>query len=59
MNPTKTNAGTRKLPITDDVAEMFQAIIEDRIKPKPPYLLYEHGEVGDEPEDPAVPDGAF
>ena len=43
MNPTKTNAGTRKLPITDDVAEMFQAIIEDRIKPKPPYLLYEHG----------------
>lgn len=28
--PTKTNAGTRKLPITEDVAKMFQNIIEDR-----------------------------
>ena len=30
--PTKTNAGTRKLPITDDVAQMFRGIIEDRPK---------------------------
>ena len=34
IEPTKTNAGTRKLPITDDVAMQFQAIIEDRIVPK-------------------------
>ena len=34
INPTKTNAGTRKLPMTEDVAEMFSAIIEDRPKPK-------------------------
>ena len=32
--PTKTNAGTRKLPITDDVADMFKAIIQDRPKNK-------------------------
>ncbi|MCM1333785.1 MAG: site-specific integrase [Bacteroides sp.] len=31
---TKTNAGTRKIPITEDVARCFQAIIEDREKPK-------------------------
>ena len=31
--PTKTNAGTRVLPITDEVADMFRAIIEDRPKP--------------------------
>ena len=34
VEPTKTNAGTRKLPISDDVAMMFQAIIEDREKPR-------------------------
>ncbi len=34
ITPTKTHAGTRKLPITDDVAEMFKAIIHDRPKPK-------------------------
>lgn len=34
IEPTKTSAGTRKLPITEDVAEMFRAIIEDRPKPK-------------------------
>ena len=27
---TKTNAGTRKLPMTDDVYECFKAILEDR-----------------------------
>lgn len=31
---TKTFAGTRKLPITEDVVKCFQAIIEDREKPK-------------------------
>lgn len=34
IEPTKTRAGTRKLPITEDVAMMFRAIIEDRPKPK-------------------------
>lgn len=34
IEPTKTKAGTRKLPITEDVALMFRAIIEDRPKPK-------------------------
>ncbi len=31
---TKTDAGTRVLPITEDVVQMFQAIIEDRNAPK-------------------------
>ena len=30
IQSTKTNAGTRKLPITEDVAYCFRAIIEDR-----------------------------
>ncbi len=30
IESTKTNAGTRKLPVTEDVAKCFQAIIEDR-----------------------------
>ena len=34
IEPTKTNAGTRVLPITDEVAEMFRSIIEDRPKYK-------------------------
>ena len=34
IETTKTNAGTRVLPITEDVAQMFQAIIEDRNAPK-------------------------
>lgn len=34
IEPTKTKAGTRKLLITEDVAMMFRAIIEDRPKPK-------------------------
>lgn len=28
--PTKTNAGTRKLPMTDDVYQMFKSIIDSR-----------------------------
>lgn len=31
---TKTEAGKRRIPITEDVAQMFQAIIEDREPPK-------------------------
>lgn len=34
IETTKTDAGTRKLPITEDVAQMFHAIIEDREPPK-------------------------
>ena len=34
IETTKTDAGTRKLPITEDVAQMFQANIEDRVPPK-------------------------
>lgn len=30
IESTKTNAGTRKLPMTEDVAQCFRAIIEDR-----------------------------
>ena len=33
IETTKTDAGTRVLPITEDVAQMFQAIIEDRNAP--------------------------
>ena len=34
IEPTKTKAGTRKLPLTDDVVGCFCAIIEDREPPK-------------------------
>ncbi len=34
IEPTKTNAGTRVIPITDDVVEMIRSIIEDRPKYK-------------------------
>lgn len=34
IESTKTNAGTRKMPMTEDVARCFQTIIEDRPKPK-------------------------
>jgi len=34
IETTKTDAGTRKIPITEDVADMFWAIIEDREPPK-------------------------
>ena len=34
IETTKTDAGTGVLPITEDVAQMFQAIIEDRNAPK-------------------------
>lgn len=34
VETTKTEAGKRRIPITEDVAMMFQAIIEDREAPK-------------------------
>ena len=34
IEPTKTSAGTRKIPVTEDVTKCFQAIIEDREKSK-------------------------
>lgn len=34
VEATKSNAGTRKLPMTEDVFRCFQAIIEDRERPK-------------------------
>lgn len=34
IESTKTNAGTRKLPMTEDVAQCFRAIIEDREEPR-------------------------
>lgn len=34
IESNKTKAGTRKLPLTDDVVECFRAIIEDREPPK-------------------------
>lgn len=34
IESTKTSAGTRKIPVTEDVAKCFQAIIEDREEPK-------------------------
>ena len=42
ITPTKTNAGTRKIPITDDVAAMFRSIIEDRPKPKTEKIIDGH-----------------
>ena len=39
IEPTKTNAGTRKLPMTDDVFQMFQAIIEDRSTDLPEIMV--------------------
>ena len=34
VESTKTNAGTRKIPMTDDVARCFRGIIEDREPPR-------------------------
>ncbi len=43
IETTKTEAGTRKIPITQDVADMFQAIIEDREPPKHEKLIDGYG----------------
>ncbi len=40
---TKTEAGKRKIPITEDVADMFRVIIEDREPPKKEKLTDGYG----------------
>lgn len=42
IEETKTEAGKRKIPITEDVAQMFQAIIEDREPPKMEKVIDSH-----------------
>ena len=42
IEKTKTNAGTRKLPMTDDVYGMFKAIIEDRPDDLPEIMVQGH-----------------
>lgn len=42
IEATKTNAGTRKLPMTEDVFRCFQAIIEDREKPRFEKMVHGH-----------------
>ena len=42
LDTTKTDAGTRKLPITQDVADCFLAILEDRKKPKYEKMIKGH-----------------
>ena len=43
IESTKTNAGTRKLPISDDVAQCFRAIIEDREPPEHERIIEGYG----------------
>ena len=43
IESTKTNAGTRKLPMTDDVAQCFRAIIEDREPPEHERIIDGYG----------------
>lgn len=42
IESTKTNAGTRKIPMTDDVYMMFKAIIEDRPDNLPEKMIDGH-----------------
>ena len=42
IEATKTNAGTRKLPMTDDVYRCFQSILEDRPKPTTEKMIEGH-----------------
>lgn len=42
VEATKTNVGTRKLPMTEDVFRCFQAILEDGEKPKYEKMVDEH-----------------
>ena len=39
IESTKTNAGTRKIPMTEDVYRMFQAILEDRPTDLPEVMI--------------------
>lgn len=43
IESTKTNAGTRKLPMTDNVAQCFRAIIEDREPPEHERIIDGYG----------------
>ena len=43
IESTKTNAGTRKLPMTEEVAQCFQAILEDREPPKQERIIEGYG----------------
>lgn len=43
IESTKTNAGTRKLPMTDDVAQCFRAIMEDREPPEYERIIEGYG----------------
>ncbi len=43
IESTKTNAGTRKLPMTDDVAQCFRAIMEDREPPEHERIIDGYG----------------
>ena len=43
IESTKTNAGTRKLPMTDDVVQCFRAIIEDREPPEHERIIDGYG----------------
>ncbi len=43
IESTKTNAGTRKLPMTDDVAQCSRAIIEDREPPEHERIIDGYG----------------
>lgn len=42
LDTTKTDAGTRKLPITQDVADCFRAILEERKKPRYEKMIKGH-----------------
>ena len=39
VESTKTNAGTRKIPMTEDVYQMFQSILENRPKDLPEIMI--------------------
>ena len=43
IESTKTNAGTRKLPMTEDVAQCFRTIIEDREPPEHERIIDGYG----------------
>ncbi len=43
IDSTKTSAGTRKLPMTDDVAQCFRAIMEDREPPEHERIIDGYG----------------
>ena len=43
IETAKTDAGTRKIPITQDVSDMFRAIIEDREPPRQEKIIDGYG----------------